>query len=46
VDLHITVESDLTVRKGHDISEQVKKHLINKGPDIVDVVVHLEPEDV
>jgi cation diffusion facilitator family transporter len=43
VDLHILVEPDISVRKGHDISEQVKKQLISKGPNILDVVVHIEP---
>jgi divalent metal cation (Fe/Co/Zn/Cd) transporter len=31
------------VRKGHDISERVKYELIEKGPNVLDVVVHLEP---
>jgi cation diffusion facilitator family transporter len=43
VDLHITVDEDLTVRDGHDISEEVKWRLIEQGPDVIDVVVHLEP---
>jgi cation diffusion facilitator family transporter len=38
VDLHITVDSGLTVQQGHDISETVKQLLIKQGPDIVDVV--------
>jgi len=43
VDLHILVEGSITVRKGHDISERVKYELLEKGPDVLDVVVHLEP---
>jgi len=43
VDLHITVDEHLTVRDGHDISEEVKQRLITLGPDVIDVVVHLEP---
>lgn len=43
VDLHITVDEHLSVREGHDISEEVKRRLIELGPDIIDVVVHLEP---
>ena len=46
VDLHITVDPLMTVRQGHDISEAVKARLIAGGLDIVDVVVHLEPDDV
>ena len=43
VDLHILVDGNLTVREGHDISEIVKRRLVDQGPDVVDVVVHLEP---
>ena len=45
VDLHIRVDSDMTVRAGHDISETVKQRLIAGGPEVIDVVVHLEPYD-
>jgi cation diffusion facilitator family transporter len=45
VDFHILVDPDIPVRLGHDISEEVKRELIAEGPDIVDVVVHLEPFD-
>ncbi len=43
VDLHIEVDSTITVKEGHDIAEDVKKELLAKGPDILDVVVHVEP---
>ncbi len=45
VDLHVQVESTLSVRSGHAISEAVKTRLLQQGPDIIDVVVHLEPFD-
>jgi len=45
VDLHVKVDGNLTVREGHEISETVKEELLAKGPDLVDVVVHLEPYD-
>ncbi len=45
VDLHILVDPELSVRTGHEISENVKQHLIQYGPDVFDVVVHLEPYD-
>jgi divalent metal cation (Fe/Co/Zn/Cd) transporter len=44
-DLHVEVASGMTVREGHDISEAVKRRLIAEGPDVVDVVVHLEPHE-
>lgn len=46
VDLHITVDPGMTVSLGHDISESVKDRLIDGGLDVVDAVVHLEPDDV
>jgi len=45
VDLHVLVDQNISVRAGHDISEKVKEALLEKGPDVVDVVVHLEPWD-
>jgi len=45
VDLHILVDGDMSVRKGHRISHEVKRELIEKGPEIQDAVVHLEPYD-
>ena len=45
VDLHILVDGDMSVRKGHKISHKVKRELMEKGPEILDAVVHLEPYD-
>ena len=43
MDLHLEVDGELTVSKGHDISEKVKDVLIRKNDRIIDVMVHLEP---
>lgn len=43
VDLHVLVEDDLTVLEGHRIGKKVKLKLLDEGPPILDVVVHLEP---
>lgn len=45
VDLHILVDPDLTVRRGHDIASTVKRRLLDAGQDVVDVLVHTEPDD-
>ncbi len=45
VDLHILVDGETTVRKGHQVSQVVKYKLIEQGPEIFDVVVHIEPYD-
>lgn len=44
IDLHLEVNGQLTVIKGHDISENVKKALLEAHSKIIDVMVHLEPE--
>jgi cation diffusion facilitator family transporter len=43
IDLHIMVDGEMTVQKGHEISEIVKNVLFEKIPEILDVVIHLEP---
>jgi cation diffusion facilitator family transporter len=43
VDLHIQVDANMTVEKSHKVAESVKKILLEKGPEIIDVVVHIEP---
>ena len=43
IDLHVLVDENMTVRKGHDVAEAVQRKLIDKGPEISDVVVHIEP---
>jgi cation diffusion facilitator family transporter len=45
VDVHVEVDGDMSVRAGHLISEDVHHALLRRGPDVVDVVVHLEPDD-
>lgn len=45
VDLHVLVNGRLSVRHGHTISEEVKRAILKNGPDVLDVVVHLEPAD-
>lgn len=45
VDLHIVVQGSLTVRQGHDIADDVKQRIIVEIPEIVDVVVHVDPPE-
>jgi len=45
VDLHVLVQPDLTVRHGHDIAGRVKERLLDDGPNVIDVLVHIEPFD-
>lgn len=43
VDLHVLIDGHLTVSEGHDIASEVKHKLLEKGPSIQDVVIHIEP---
>lgn len=43
VDLHVMVDPDISVRDGHSVARVVEQRLLHEGPDVVDVLVHLEP---
>ncbi|MCO5259710.1 MAG: cation diffusion facilitator family transporter [Crocinitomicaceae bacterium] len=44
IDLHATVDGTISVKKGHDISHQLKDALQTAIPEIGDVLVHIEPD--
>ena len=44
-DVHIQVNSYLTVSEGHYIAERVIHELRNKFPEMHDITVHIDPED-
>lgn len=46
VDLHVVVDSRVTVYHGHRVAEQIKTLLLREGPDILEAEVHIEPEEV
>lgn len=43
LDLHVWVDAETTVREGHRIGHEVKDHMKKTKPQVVDIVVHLEP---
>jgi cation diffusion facilitator family transporter len=43
IDMHIIVDGNITVHKGHQISHDVKNKLINSFPNVSDVLIHIEP---
>jgi len=45
VDVHIQVDSFLSVSEGHQISETVRQQLLENIDDVSDVTVHIDPED-
>ena len=46
VDLHITVNGNLTVRQGHELAHLVKQQIMEDKPYVYDVLVHVEPDDL
>ena len=46
IDLHAVVDGNLTVSEGHDIAHALKSHLMSKYPQIHDVLIHIEPDDL
>ncbi len=43
VDLHVVVDPGLSVEQGHAIGEAVRQRLINRGQQVQDVLVKVEP---
>lgn len=42
-DLHVQVDPEISVRDGHGIAHSVKDRIVSERPDVLDVVVHVEP---
>jgi cation diffusion facilitator family transporter len=45
VDLVVHVDGDLSLRAAHDVADLIEAELARAYPEIVDVVVHLEPAE-
>lgn len=43
VDMHLHVDGTLTVNQGHDIALAVEKLLLEEGPQILEVLIHIDP---
>lgn len=43
LDMHITLDSNLSLKRAHYISHQLKEKIIKEIPKIKDVVIHIEP---
>ena len=44
VDLHLIVNGDISVLEGHEIAHRLKDELLNKLPEINNVLIHIEPD--
>lgn len=45
IDLHATVDANITVKHGHDIAHALKDTLREKIPQLGHVLIHIEPND-
>ncbi len=45
VDLHCVVDGSLSVLQGHEIARGIRRKILEQGPDVLDVVVHIEPKE-
>ncbi len=45
IDIHLQVDSSISVSEGHHIGDWVALQLHESFPDIKDIIVHIDPED-
>jgi len=45
IDAHIVVDPRITVSEGHTIGDTVRNELMRRFDDVMDVLVHVDPED-
>jgi len=45
-DIHVVVNGDMSVRRGHQIAHDVKDRLIESPLSILDVILHIEPDNL
>lgn len=43
VDLHLTVDGNISVAHGHDIAHVLKDEIMQQLPEVSDVLIHVEP---
>ena len=44
LDLHLHVRPDMSIRRAHDLAHEASDRIRQEIPEIIDVVVHVEPE--
>jgi cation diffusion facilitator family transporter len=45
VDAHVQVASRISVSEGHRIAESARARVLREHPEVLDVLVHIDPED-
>ena len=44
-DLHVLVAPEMTVGEAHELSERVEAAVMRRFPNVIEVLVHIEPND-
>ena len=44
-DLHVLVAPGMTVVEAHELSERVERAIMQRFPNVIEVLVHIEPND-
>lgn len=45
VDMHLQVDASLTVEEGHNIASTVRDDILRQHPEVVNVLIHIEPAE-
>lgn len=45
VDAHVQVDARISVSEGHRIAESARARVLREHPEVLDVLVHIDPED-
>ena len=45
VNLHVVLDRHMTVFDGHEVAEAVKTQILENGPEVIDVEIHIEPSE-
>lgn len=45
IDVHIQVDGHISVSEGHQIGEMVRKRVLREHKDVLDMLVHIDPEN-
>jgi hypothetical protein len=45
VDAHVQVDARISVSEGHRIAESARQRVLRGHPEVLDVLVHIDPED-
>ena len=45
VDMIVHVDGKMSLRAAHDVADRIEEAVMSNHPEIVDVVVHLEPAE-